>query len=103
MNKAEEDRLAALARKAHDLRECIRSADNMLRSWERHKAERERWVKSETSNEIYISLSDRRVSSWHTGINILADAVEHDLVPILKLIRKRCAEELRDLPAEIKS
>jgi len=103
VNKAEESRLADLARRAHDLRECISAAESMLRAWKRHKPERERWVKSETRNEIYVSLADRRTSRWHTGVHMPADVVERELLPVLKDIRDKCIEELRELPAEIKS
>ncbi len=93
MNQAEEKRLADLARTAKNLRDCIGAADSMLRSWARHKPE---------ARELYLSLSDRHYGRWNTGVGLPAEVVEADLVPVLKLIRNRCAEELRALSAEIK-
>ena len=92
MNKAEENRLSELARTAKNLRACIDAADAMMRSWARHKPE---------AGEIYLSMSDRRVSRWHTGVNLPAEVVQADLVPVLKRIRDEAAKQLRDLAPEI--
>lgn len=92
MNKAEEHRLSELARTAKDLRACIDAADSMIRSWARRKAE---------AGEIYLSLSDRRGTRWHTGVNLPAAVVQADLVPVLKRIRDEAAKQLRELAPEI--
>ena len=92
MNKAEENRLSDLARTAKDLRACIDAADSMMRSWAKHKPE---------AGEIYLSMSDRRVSRWHTGVHLPAEVVQADLVPVLKHIRDEAAKQLRDLAPEI--
>lgn len=94
MNKAEEVRLADVARTAKDLRECIDHADSMMRSWSRHKAE---------SGDIYLSMSDRRVSTWHAGVHLPAEVVQAVLVPVLKSIRDEAAKKLRELSPEIKT
>ena len=93
MNKTEEAKLADVARTAKNLRECIDAADSMMRAWARHKAE---------AGEIYVSLSDRRSAGrWHTGVNLPAEVVQADLVPVLKRIRDEAAKQLRDLAPEI--
>lgn len=94
MNKAEENRLSELARTAKDLRTCIDAADSMMRSWAHHKAE---------AGEIYLSMSDRRGSRWHTGVHLPAEVVQAALVPVLKSIRDEAAKKLRELSPEIKS
>lgn len=94
MNKTEEAKLAEVARTAKNLRECIDAADSMMRSWARHKAE---------AGEIYVSLADRRGARWHTGVNLPAEVVQADLVPVLKGIRDEAAKQLRELSAEINS
>lgn len=92
MNKAEENRLSELARTAMNLRKCIDAADSMMRSWAKHKSR---------AGEIYVSLSDRRTSQWHTGVHLPADVVQADLVPVLKRIRDEAAKQLRELPTRI--
>ena len=92
MNKAEEARLANVARTAANLRECVNAADSMMRSWAKHKTE---------AGEIYISLSDRRSSRWHTGANLPADVVQTFLLPVLKRIRDESAKQLRELDPKI--
>jgi hypothetical protein len=95
MNKAEEQRLATLAKTAFNLRETIDKADAMMRSWSRHRKEPGR----SESGEIYLSLSDRRVSTWHTGVNLPAEVVQAELVPVLKRIRDTAATQLLALSA----
>ena len=92
MNKAEENRLSELARTAKNLRECVDAADSMMRSWAKHKPE---------AGEIYLSMSDRRSARWHTGVNLPAEVVQADLVPVLKRIRDEAAKQIRDLAPEI--
>lgn len=92
MNRAEENRLSDLARTAKNLRECIDAADSMIRSWSRHRSD---------AGDIYVSMSDRRSSRWHTGVHLPATVVQSDLVPVLKRIRDEAAKQLRDLAPEI--
>ena len=94
MTKTEEAKLAEVARMAKNLRECVDRADSMLRSWSQHKKE---------AGEIYVSLSDRRVSTWHTGVHLPAEVVQASLVPVLKSIRDAAVKQLRELSAEIGS
>jgi hypothetical protein len=94
MTKTEEARLAEVARTAKNLRECIDSADSMIRSWARHKKE---------AGDISVFLSDRRVSRWHCSINLPADVVQAELIPVLSRIRDEAAKQLRELDPEIKS
>lgn len=88
MNKAEERQLEELARTAKALRKTIDSADSMLRSWARHRKE---------AGTISLYLTDRRVSRWRCNVNLPAEIVQTDLVPILKRIRSEATERLRAL------
>jgi hypothetical protein len=88
MTKNEEARLAAVARTAKNLRESADNAKSMLAAWSRHKSK---------AGEIYLSLSDRRDHRWHTGVHLPVEAVQRELVPILKRIRDEALAQLAAL------
>jgi len=92
MNKREEARLAATAKEAQALRKTIDNADSMIRSWARHKCS----IGSQPGT-VYLSLSDRRHSSWHCGVELPAAVVERDLITILKRIRSEATAQLAEL------
>ena len=94
MNKAEENQLSELARKARNLRECIDAADLMLQSWAQHKAE---------AGEIYVALGDRRHDWWNTRVSLPVEVVQADFVPMLRRIRDEAATQLRHLALEFDS
>lgn len=88
MTKNEEIKLAEVARTAKNLRESADKAATMIRAWSRHKGK---------AGEIYLSLSDRRDHHWHTGVHLPAEAVQRELVPILKRIRDEALDQLAAL------
>jgi hypothetical protein len=95
MNRKEEQALKETARRAKVLRETIDSADSMIRSWARHKKE---------AGTVSLYLTDRRHSSWRCSIDMPAEVIQADLVPVLKKIRQVAREELAALSLpEIKS
>jgi hypothetical protein len=93
MNKAEEKRLAELAKEAADLRKVIDNAAAMMRSW----AHRRKTI----TGEVYLSLNDRRSPYWNAGVHLPAEQVQKELVPILQKIRTAAQQKLRELKAEI--
>lgn len=96
MNRKEEQALKATAREAKVLRETIDSADSMIRSWARYSKE---------AGAISLFLADRRSHGrWSCNIDLPAEVVQSDLIPVLKKIRQAARDGLAALSLpEIKS
>ena len=89
MNQKEEQALKDTARQAKVLRETIDSADSMIRSWGRHKKD---------AGDISLFLADRRSHGrWSCNINLPAEMVQSDLIPVLKKMRQAARDELAAL------
>lgn len=88
MNRKEEQALKDIARRAKVLRETIDAADSMIRSWARHR---------KGAGTISLYLADRRTTRWSCSINLPAEQIQAELVPVLKAIRQAARDGLAAL------
>jgi len=88
MNEAEERRLATAAWKAKSLRACIDGANAILDSWKRRK---------DDAGDVHIYMCDGRATAWYVGVDLPAEFVQVDFVPILERMRNQAVSDLRSL------
>lgn len=98
MNRTQEQKLAALAREAGELRRTINAVESMLRSWARRQKTPNFTPEGDV---ISLYLSDRRVGRWHASVDLPAAQVEQAVMPVLRAIKKAAFEKLQALTAEL--